>query len=890
MNEEIKSEVTTTSPDNSENNTTTTNEDKNKISDNHVSKHERDTAIYDLVHGKTVYVLAFLVPIIIMVAIYMIRDIFPFGENCYLRSDMYHQYAPFFSQLWEKIRSGESLSYSWDIGMGTNFTAIYGYYLSSPINWFIALFPQKYLIEIMNIIIILKLAASSLTCTYYLCSHHKKRHLSAAIFGLFYALSAFIAAYSWNLMWLDCVLLLPLVFLGIERLANEGKGLLYVIALGLTILSNYYISIMVCISSVLYFAVALVSRPVMKDVSDYARTILKFLGYSLLAGGLAAVLLLPEVYALQYTASGNVNFPTTMTRYFSFITMISRHLMNVDVSIGLDHLPNIYCGVAVLILFPMYIITKKIPRREKVMKVIVLIVFFTAFNLNIPNFIWHGFHYPNSLPCRQSFIYIFLLLTMCYDAVANIKSYKNSQITASFWGVLLFLLYLGNTIVTEDFDFKIIYTSAVFIAIYVLFIFLSRKRKINICLLTLVLFIVAIVECSMNMENTGYSTTSRTYYLSDYDSVNTLTDEIENAEGADSFYRVSKVRGARSKNDASWHHFHGSSTFSSTAYAHMTTLLGQLGLEHSTNAYSESGATPLINSIFGIKYFLSNVELNDNNLIKLLDKVDSEYLYVNNYTLPLAFMLPSDFNTNWLYENDANPFEVQNSFAQAAAGISNLFTPISFDDASTTATIIPVTGSHLYLYVMNKKVDTVNVTIDGTTTRFTGVNHGRMIDVGYVDAGADVYVTDADNQGISLQLYAYTMDENKFIQLYESLADEGLEITEFEETDIKGTITAKTDGLMYTSIPYDEGFTLYIDGEKTEYTTVGDALIAVDLTAGTHTIEFKYAPRGLSSGIILSVICVLILGGLIAFRIKYKKEISEPDAILLLKKPTQERK
>ena len=71
---------------------------------------------------------------------------------------MYHQYAPFFSELWYKIRNAESLTYSWDIGMGTNFTSLYAYYLASPANWIIVLFPQKYMIEIMNTLIILKLS------------------------------------------------------------------------------------------------------------------------------------------------------------------------------------------------------------------------------------------------------------------------------------------------------------------------------------------------------------------------------------------------------------------------------------------------------------------------------------------------------------------------------------------------------------------------------------------------------------------------------------------------------------------------------------------------------------------------------------------------------------
>ena len=114
-----------------------------------------------ILNSNFTYLAAFVLPVIIMMALYYTRGIFPWGNECYLRSDMYHQYAPFFSELWHKIRNGESLTYSWDIGMGTNFTSLFAYYLASPSNWFVALFPQKYTIEIMNAFIILKIAGSS---------------------------------------------------------------------------------------------------------------------------------------------------------------------------------------------------------------------------------------------------------------------------------------------------------------------------------------------------------------------------------------------------------------------------------------------------------------------------------------------------------------------------------------------------------------------------------------------------------------------------------------------------------------------------------------------------------------------------------------------------------
>ena len=81
------------------------------------------------------YLLAFVLPIIVMGIIYKSRGIYPFGEEMYLRSDMYHQYAPFHRELARKLAEGGSMTYSWNIGMGVNFSALAAYYLASPFNW-----------------------------------------------------------------------------------------------------------------------------------------------------------------------------------------------------------------------------------------------------------------------------------------------------------------------------------------------------------------------------------------------------------------------------------------------------------------------------------------------------------------------------------------------------------------------------------------------------------------------------------------------------------------------------------------------------------------------------------------------------------------------------------
>ena len=98
---------------------------------------------------------------------------------------------------------------------------------------------------------------------------------------------------------------------------------------------------------------------------NYFKTFLKFAFYSLIAGGLAACLLLPEFYTFSLSASSDIAFPKKLSLYFSILNMLTRQLINVPVHLGLEHYPNIYCGVAVFLLYPLYVMDKDIKFMRK---------------------------------------------------------------------------------------------------------------------------------------------------------------------------------------------------------------------------------------------------------------------------------------------------------------------------------------------------------------------------------------------------------------------------------------------------------------------------------------------------------------------------------------------
>lgn len=810
---------------------------------------------FHLPSGKITYILSFIIPMVVLIAIYASRKIYPFfnGDNCYLRSDMYHQYLPFYTELWSKLRNGGSLAYSWNIGLGINFTALYAYYLSCPLNWFIFLFPHDSLIEVMSALIILKLSLASLSTTWFLSKKTGSSNILISVFGMFYALSGFIAAYCWNIMWLDCIVFMPLILLGLTKLVEEDKCFLYCLTLGLTILSNYYISLMICMTLVCYFVVLIVSLP-KTTFKAYTKKCINFAVFSLLAGGLAAVLLLPELYALSYTVSSKFSFPKTLENYFPIMEILVRHLSNVEVHTGLDHYPNIYCGVGIFLLFPLYIMNDRIPIREKFSKCLLLLVFYTAFNLNIPNFIWHGFHFPNSLPCRQSFIYCLIVLSMCYDAFKDMRHYTKKQLTTAGFIAIGFLLIAEQIFFDSKYDFKVFYISGAFILFYMLLMYLYHTKKVIVPVFIFLFFLSTILECALNLEATGFSTTGRSYYFSDNESMNAILEYMKKDDPT--FYRMEKHSGYRSKNDNAWHNYHGVSYFSSTASGGVTDFFKFMGCENSTNAYGYNGSTYLTSSMFSVKYIISEKELVENKLMSYYYSNDNRYAYKLNYTLPLGFMVPNTLEDDW-DTNSSNPFLVQNSFLTVAAKNSDVFKQIALGNTSNSSAQICVDKTEqVYVYVLSgtKKV---NVYIDDVSKSYD-INHNRIIDVGVINPDQDVRVT-SDDTNATMSVVAYTIDEDEFINAFNELNDESLQISTFKDTYIKGEITVNRGGMLFTSIPYDKGWTVKVDGNKVPINKIKNAFVGVDVNVGTHTIEFSYTAEGHNLGMAITFICVIIL-------------------------------
>ena len=193
------------------------------------------------------------IALFIILLVYFCYEIIPFGDRTIYRMDLYHQYGPLFTELYDRLVSGESLIYSWNTGLGSSFLGNFYNYLSSPIALIVLLFGHKNTFEAVAAMIAIKCVLSSMSMANYLKKSQNMNSLYSSAFGVLYAFCGYFIAYYWNVMWIDAMYLLPFIILGIEQIINSGKTRTYFISLILAIFSNYYIGFMLCIFSCIYF-------------------------------------------------------------------------------------------------------------------------------------------------------------------------------------------------------------------------------------------------------------------------------------------------------------------------------------------------------------------------------------------------------------------------------------------------------------------------------------------------------------------------------------------------------------------------------------------------------------------------------------------------------------
>ena len=799
--------------------------------------------------------LAFFSPFVIMLAIFAGNGIYPFGDRSFVVSDMYHQYLPFFQEFVGKIKAGEGIDYSWNVGMGSNFRALYAYYLASPLHWLAFLFPVAHLMEFMSYLVVVKLGLAGLSSFLYLKSRGGKDHapFSALLFSCFYAMSGFLAAYNWNIMWLDCVVLAPLILMGMERMVHQGKMGLYVITLGLSIFSNFYISIMICLFLVLYFIFLFLTEP------GKMQFLGRFILGSLLAGELAAILLVPVFYALLVTDFGDMDFPEKWKAYFSVLDILARHCMGITTEKALEHWPNIYCGAAVFLMIPLYAVNDKIPLKKRFGFLTLAGIFLLSFGTNVLDFIWHGFNYPDSLPGRQSFLYILIVLVMCHDCLSNPEGIKAASVLKTYLGSVVLFLVIEKFVDSDDFQTWTWLMNLAFVTVYAicLHFYKTRESKRAIYAVAALSFVAVLAECAVNMSLTSVGTVSRTAYFEHLEDYRALYER--NAPEGD-FQRFEKFS-RKTKNDATLAGFPSASVFSSTMNSSVMDFYTRLGMRHSKVYYGYDGATAFSSALLNVGYLFGESDQLENEIFSLTDQENGVYLYRANYTLPFGYVAPPDFE---LPEGlKYNGIAVQNELAEKLGAEGTLFRKVKADDEGEDVKFTASQDGIYYGLVWDYGTKSIKA-LGGQFEEYLykDLKKDCILYLGYLEKGEEIDLVngDDDDETPNVSVAIYRLDMGVLEQALGVLSENHMTETRVDNTHVSGKISLSEEGRLITTIPYEEGWKVLVNGEVKETEKFGGAFLALELEPGDYEIEMEYTPKGKGLGIGISLLCLAVAG------------------------------
>ena len=883
----------------------------------------------------------FFAPIALMYLIYIVLGLYPFGDTSPLVLDMNAQYVSFFEATRDSILGDRSALYSFSRSLGGEFGGMIAYYTASPLTLITVLFPADRIQEAILTIFLIKCGLSGLTFGFYL--HKKSRNPKKLVifaFSMLYALTAYAVVHQHNTMWIDAVIWLPLLAYGIENLVYRKKYILYVVALSFILISNYYIGFMVCIFSVLYFFFCYFSKSTdrlnpYKEKYHFMKTGTRFVLFSLLAAAISAFMLVAAYYSLGFGKTEFSNPNWDIKAKFDIMDFLAKFLPGSYDTVEPAGLPFVYCGVLTIILVPLYFASKKIAIREKVCSLALVSVFLFSFIVNPLDLIWHGFSAPNWLNGRYSFLFCFFLLVLAYKAFGNLKEFSEKAILGIAGVLILFTIiiqkYEFSSFITTDKKlktFECIWFSIAFLAVIaaLLCIYIRmRKRKhshtvvisgVLAAIVCLELFCNGVVCTNLLNKDVVYAKYSKvSSHLSTYRSIVDATKEYD-----PSFYRMEKTY-HRTKNDNMALQMYGLTNSTSTLNSKAISLVGNLGYVGRSHLTMYKGGTAVGDSLLGIKYVIDEKTHSTFDTVYVpVGSLETEKLnvYENPNALSLVYGVDSAINDLKLSDYD-NVFERYNAILTAMLGEEesvDLFKFVPSDDitltgSSTRNNIIgngatfktpsDKTGSVVFNYIApddgyyyffthgsaNKDLS-VSITNYPTKRSYMRNDYKHIIIGGYFEKDEPIKVTVTLPEGatytvnsLSDNLAYMSLDEYNAI-FKELKLNPQLDISpNYTEDHIEGFLkTQEADQTILTTIPYDKGWNVYVNGEKVKtYETLG-ALMAFDIsTPGIYKIVLEYMPSDYVSSYILSVAGLLIFIALVIFEIIRKKILKKPQPV-----------
>ena len=616
-----------------------------------------------------------IITLAVMLLIYALAGIYPFGNLTTATGDGMAQYVPFLTELTDKIKNGSSLLFTWHAGRGTNFWSIIAYYLASPFNLIALFFKENEIINAFSLITLIKPVVATLTFSIYLKNVYKKNDVSIAVFSVLWGFSAFIIGTVFFLTWLDAIIYFPLIIMGLKKMLDGESAWMYSLFLGLAITSNFYIAWMICIFCIIYFVYSIVSdddvyyegvgieiaenEEASKNESAEGVNIFeifknsyllgsmfKFGLSSLLAGGISAIFSIPTFLTLQNTIKGTIEDADSPINIKDFWAALASHIYPAkDILVTFNTYNYIFCfvGIISVILCVAFFFAKGISVKKKIGNLFLLVVMWLSYGIHAISYIWHGFGEPAGLAYRFSFIYSFIILKIAYEAFINIKETKAIGLIlgAVVSIVCAFGLLLSPTLNEPFFSWKLLIAIVLLIVVFTVLLFIQKSGKMK-NVITWVILACVVVE-TFCFNRTAFNTRDMHGVFEESTVVQQAAENLDDgeymtfAENTDSFDEMLMY--------GMLFGYNSTELYSSMADGNYSLAISDMG-SYGNRMNAQNGAqeqTPVFNMLFPNKYYLDGTgHLSETRFRKAISTDGKYTLYENNYTMPFMYTVNSN--------------------------------------------------------------------------------------------------------------------------------------------------------------------------------------------------------------------------------------------------------
>ena len=643
-------------------------------------------------------------------------------------------------------------------------------------------------------VILVKLLITSITMTKYAKSKtYNKVYITIAT--LSYVFSSWLITYYFYISWLDVFMIFPLIIYGIDKMMKEKNCSCFILSLSYSIITNFYLSFSVYIYITLYFLyhIYLCNK---KDRKNY---LIIFIKSNILVGLVSFFFLF--LYYDTFKRTG-LYFDSIHNTYTTNIKLILSSIIYGNNSLITSHFgesfPNIACNLIITINIFLYLFSNnKISKKIGVILTILLIIF--IFYSPSINYLLNMFHNIRGYTYRYSFLIIFLQIQFFLNNIKNFNFKRFNNKLAGIISLFLFLILIIYERRINNISFNILYLNVVILISFLVYIiFYNQKKYYNYILLFLSVIETIFGICIILYDAPKNISKPNLYYNKNHiyrNNGNKIKQfEINYDKDINSNENLNLYVNDKTVN------LHTSVTYNNVVY-----LLSKLGEVTNNNSY--------INLCKHNEF--ANMLLNVSNE-RYMEKI---------------FSINKDIKK--VHLSNTNIKDNLNKIASAISNENNIF---------KSETVIGNKETNYYRY-------------DHYSLFYIVKYKDNNNDINYDISQSIYYYLEINKYNKRIIVYDY--DDEKLNKIYEELKNNQIKYSYYNDDHIKGNIKVDKEQLIFTSIPYDTNWKIYLDGKRVKPIKLLDSLIGIEAREGKHTLEMKYSNNNLIIPFIISVISLL---------------------------------